>query len=205
MARLTRSQLLYDGCYAHVISRSIGKNEIFKDMQDFEAFCELLLKIKKESEFQVFHYCFMHTHFHLAVKAPEVSRFSKGLQKLKSQYTYHYHTKYKVSGPIWRGRFRSLIIENEAYLYACGQYIENNPVRAGMVQKNAEWEYSSARYYSEGKEDQVVDGYETANLPDLPKDIDIFDERIFENGLAIGSGFFKFQSGELVKQGRKGI
>ena len=131
MARLTRSQLLFGGCYAHVISRSIGKNKVFKDGQDFETFRGLLLKAKQESGFQIFHYCFMHTHFHRAVKIPDVSRFSKGLQKLKSQYIYKYHTKYRESGPIWRERFRSLLIENEAYLYACGQYIENNPVKAG--------------------------------------------------------------------------
>ncbi len=133
-----------------------------------------------------------------------MSLFAKGLQKLKSQYIYKYHTKYKVSGPVWRGRYKSLLIENEAYLYACGQYIENNPVKAGIVRKSAEWDYSSARYYLNGEKNQVVDGYDGLSLPTLPKDINIFNEENFENGMVIGSNFFKFQAIQMLTQERRG-
>jgi len=116
MARLARNQLLYDGCHAHVMSRSIGKNSIFKDDQDFNVFRSLLSAIKCSAGFKIFHYCMMHTHFHLAVQIPQMFSFARALQKLKSQYTYHYHAKYKEVGPVWRQRYLSLVIENESYL-----------------------------------------------------------------------------------------
>lgn len=200
-ARLARSQILYDGCYAHVISRSIGKRKVFNDPEDFRVFRELLIKIRQVHDFKIYHYCFMNTHFHLVVKIPEVFQFSRGLQKLKSQYIYKFHTKYKISGPIWRERFRSLLIENESYLYACGQYIENNPVKAGIVRTSVEWEYSSSRYYLRGGKDGVVDGYETAELPKLPEGADVADEEMFEKGIAIGSGYFRYQMREMLKNG----
>ena len=199
MARLTRRQLLYDGCYAHVISRSIGKNKVFKDNQDFLTFRDMLLKIKSDSGFKVFHYCLMHTHFHLVVEVPEVSLFSKGLQKLKSQYIYKYHTRYKECGPIWRDRYKSLLIENENYLYACGQYIENNPIKAGLVKESVEWEYSCARYYLKGYADQIIDKYDCVNK-ELIKDIDIVNEGFFEKGVGIGSDFYRFKLSERLKK-----
>lgn len=71
-----------------------------------------------------------------------------------------------------------------------------------MVKESIEWEHNSSRYYLKGQEDQLVDGYEAADLPALPKDIDILNETAFESGLAIGSSFFKFQLNETLKRER---
>ena len=199
MARLTRSQLLYDGCYAHIISRSMQKRAIFMDTEDFVIFRELLLEAKQAAGFRIFHYCLMGTHFHLAVKIPDVVKFSRGLQKLKSQYVYKFHAKYSFSGPVWRERFRSLLIEDEAYLYACGQYIENNPVKADLVPNSDQWEYSSTRHYLGKTKDLLVDGYEE-DLPLLPSQINLQDGRFFEDGIGIGSDFFRFKLTDKFKQ-----
>lgn len=196
MARLSRGQILYDGCYAHVISRSIRQMDICRDEEDFRVFREGLLKAKKEGGFRVFHYCLMHTHFHLAVHMPDVQKFSRSIQKLKSQYISKYHTKYRLSGPMWRERYRSLLIENEEYLYACGQYIENNPVKAAMVSRNEQWEFSSSGHYQGSRQDELVDGYEAGYSPELPSDVDISNDAEFEEGAAIGSGYFKLMLGK---------
>ena len=82
------------------------------------------------------------------VAIPDVQDFSRAVQKLKSQYICRFHSKYKISGPVWRERYQSLLIEDERYLYACGQYIEDNPVKAGMVSVSRNWKYSSSAYYS---------------------------------------------------------
>lgn len=203
VARMARMEVLREGCYVHVISRSIRKLEIFRDQEDFDTFCALLIRIKQECGLRVFHYCLMTTHFHLVVRISAVEGFIRGLQKLKSRYVYKFHSKYKISGPIWRERFRSLLIENEAYLYACGQYIENNPVKMGLAKESTDWKYSSSRYYVHGGRDPIVDGYETKGLPDLPQEIDLSDEKTFEKGKAVGSSYFRFQLQEMFKAGRR--
>ena len=201
VARIARNELLYAGCYAHVISRSIRKSKVFRDREDFKVFSGLLQKVKQEYGFKIYYYCLMQTHFHLTVKVLNVEQFSRAVQKLKSCYTYIFHTKYKISGPIWRERFKALLIENEAYLYACGQYIEHNPVRAGIVKASSEWPYSSSRHYKKGKEDPLVEGFQNNNPPTLIKDVDLDDMKTFEKGIVIGSGFFKFQSREKICRG----
>lgn len=133
MGRIARNDILYDGCYAHVFSRSFEKRKIFESEKDFEYFKDLLLKTKKKYEYQIHHYCIMQTHFHMVVTIGNVRHFSTGLQVLKKTYGEYYNFNHKRFGPLWRERFKSLLIENERYLYACGLYVEHNPVKAGMV------------------------------------------------------------------------
>jgi len=135
MGRIARQDILYAGCYAHVFTRAIGGFWIVSGQQDFEELKRLLLQAKKKFQFEIYHYCFMHTHFHVAVRVNDVFAFSKGLGYVKKKYAEWYNFKQKRFGPLWRDRFKSLLIEDEKYLYACGLYIERNPVKAGMVNK----------------------------------------------------------------------
>ena len=198
VARIARSEVLYDGCYVHVISRSIRKTKLFIDNDDFEEFLKLLKYSKVELGFKLYHYCIMQTHFHLAVGIEGVGSFSKAMQFLKSQYSYKYHTKYKLSGPIWRDRYKSLLIEDAFYMRACGKYIENNPVKAGLVVQAKQWKHSSSRHYEGECEDDLID-----NLEEYGKrkevDVDLKEEDFFENGPVVGSSFFRFQFKEKNK------
>lgn len=190
MSRISRNELLYEGCYAHVISRSIRKMRLFVEDEDFDQFKKLLLMAKKAGGFEVYHYCLMQTHFHLAVKMGRPELFSFAIRDLKRSYVYWYHAKNKISGPLWRERYRSLLIENENYLYTCGKYIENNPVKAGLVEQPELWGHSSARYYINGIKDDLLDQYgdDVRQVEGLP-----LTEEEFESGSVIGSGFFRFQ------------
>ena len=91
MPRLPRQELLYGGCYVHVISRSIRKLKIFRDCEDVEIFYGLVQRTKKETDYKVYHYCVMQTHFHLVVSMADVAGFSKAMQYIKSQYSFHFH------------------------------------------------------------------------------------------------------------------
>lgn len=190
MARRARNEILYDGSYAHVFSRSFERRPIFQDPLDFETFRDFLTRSKKQYGFLIHHYCLMNTHFHLAVSLPSLRAFSSALQKVKWHYTTYYNHKHDRQGPLWRERFKSLLIEDEKYLYACGLYIESNPVQAGLVENPEDWPYSSSRHYLEGTPDPLVDPYENEGLPEE------VDEEVFTTGVAIGSELFLLQLSE---------
>ena len=195
VARIARNLILYNGCYAHVISQSIRNIKIFKDQEDFVNFYNFLKLAKRRSGFKLYHYCLMHTHFHLAVMVPNFVKFAKAIQFIKSQYSRKYHVRYRTNGPIWRERYRSLLIEDENYLRDCGRYIEDNPLKAGLVERAEDWEFSSGRYYENNVEDDLVNGYE--ELAKSQKSVELYldkdKEEFFENGKVIGSAFFRFQ------------
>ncbi|MDZ4243987.1 MAG: transposase, partial [Candidatus Doudnabacteria bacterium] len=148
----------------------------------------LIIDTKKTGVFLVHHYCFMSSHFHLAVRIRSLPEFSGCFQEIKREYTFWFNRKYKRRGPLWRERFKSLLIENEGYLHACGKYIEFNPVKAGMIKSPEQWAYSSAGFYFKKISDPLVDGYE---FPEMPKGIDPQEEVFFTRGVGIGSGLFK--------------
>ncbi len=69
----------------------------------------------------------------------------------------HYKNKYGYAGHFWQDRFKSLLIEKDEYLLACGLYIERNPVRAKIVDSPKRYLHSSYNYYAYGKENDLID------------------------------------------------
>ena len=200
MPRMAREELLHNGCYAHIISRSIRKMKLMRDDTDFQVLNQLFLKTKQEQGYQIHHYCFMQTHFHLVVCMPKWSAFADAMRRVKSLYSHHFHSRYGLSGPIWRERYRALLIENEDYLYACGSYVENNPVEAGIVGQASGWKYSSWRYYHEGRADPLIDRVKGgASSGGGHLEIGEDPQEFFEKGKVIGSPFFRYLWSERMK------
>ena len=160
MPRVPRMAYLSDGSYYHLISRSINQIALFRDREDFAHMRALERTAKRQFPLQLFHYVFMTTHFHLVVQAVTAAHLPLHLRFIKWHYARWMRKKYHWKGPTWRERYRSLPIENEQYLSACGLYVELNPVRAGLCQSAVDYAHSSARRYELNQPDDLLDPYE---------------------------------------------
>ena len=60
------------------------------------------------------------------------------------------------SGTLWEGRFKSSLVQTEAYLLACYTYIELNPVRAGMVKHPGHYRWSSYAHHAYGETNALI-------------------------------------------------
>ncbi len=67
------------------------------------------------------------------------------MKGLGQRYVQYVNRTYRRSGTLWEGRFRSCLMQEEAYVLACYRYIEMNPIRADMVEHPAEYRWSSYR------------------------------------------------------------
>jgi hypothetical protein len=56
--------------------------------------------------------------------------------------------KHFRSGHLFQGRFKSIIVQNDAYLMQLSCYIHRNPLRAGLVNRLADYRWSSYRSYA---------------------------------------------------------
>ena len=166
MPRTPRSAYLADGSYYHVISRSINQAPLFRDPEDFAHARKLEHEAKRQFPIQLFHYVFMTTHFHLVLQTTRAADLALHLRYLKWSYTLWMRKKYGWKGPIWRERYRSIPIEDERYLSACGLYVELNPVRAGLCTAAADYPFSSARKYEFGQPDDLLDEYHPTPIPE---------------------------------------
>jgi hypothetical protein len=89
-------------------------------------------------------YVLMKNHFHLVVQTPEPN-LSRGMQWLNGTYASWFNRRHKRSGHLFQGRFDARLIEKEAYLTAVLRYVVLNPVRAGIVARPEEHQWSSYR------------------------------------------------------------
>jgi putative transposase len=78
------------------------------------------------------------------------------MKQVNLSYFGYYKKRYGYWGHIWQGRYKSNVIDGDAYLLHCGKYIELNPVRAGIVKSPDEYVFSSYRHYSTGYGDGVI-------------------------------------------------
>ena len=65
------------------------------------------------------------------------------MQSLGRSYVRYFNFSYKPSGTLWEERFKSCLVQEEAYLLQLYRYIELNPVRAGMVEQPSDYDWSS--------------------------------------------------------------
>jgi REP element-mobilizing transposase RayT len=153
---MRRVRITYPGAYHHVMNRGYDGNDIFKDSISKDHFLNYLESASKKLKIRLFAYCIMRNHYHLVLEntTGKLSEFSK---LLNGNYGMYYRKRYGGKGYVFQGRFKSTIIENDAYLIQSIAYLLENPVRAGIVSNAEDYTWSSAACYFTKKKPAIVD------------------------------------------------
>ncbi len=145
MARQLRIE--FKGAYYHVLSRGNNRCEIFRSDEDYQDFSDLLAELSDRFEIDIHAYVLMTNHYHLLLRTRKPN-LSKAMQWLGTSYTRRFNLRNSQSGHLFQGRFKSIIVENDAYLMRLSCYIHRNPLRAGIVKRLADYQWSSYPYYA---------------------------------------------------------
>lgn len=145
MARLARV-ISQTGLY-HIIFRGICRQNIFEDLRDYEKMLEFIKQVKRELEYDIYAYCLMTNHVHLFIKEKNAGDIIKIMSKILTQYAGWFNRKYLRSGALFGDRYKSEAIEDDRYLFSLVRYIHQNPLKAGIVSKLEEYEWSSYNDY----------------------------------------------------------
>jgi len=140
----------YEGGLYHVLSRGNERNDIFRDDRDRLKFLDVMGDMADQYHIDIFAYTLMNNHYHILLRTNDAN-LSKGMQWLALTYTRRFNNRYFRSGHLFQGRFKSLIVENDAYLLRLSCYIHRNPLRAGMITRLAEYPWSSYKAYAYGR------------------------------------------------------
>jgi len=111
------------------------------------SFLEVLKECKTLSGYKIYGYCFIGNHIHLILKI-EKEDLGKIFKRIGARYVYYYNWKYKRSGHLFQGRFKSEPIDDDSYLLTVLRYIHNNPVKAGLSKSAEKYRWSSYNEYS---------------------------------------------------------
>lgn len=155
MPRGTRI-ILNNVCY-HIINRGNQKQSIFLDDSGFGKYLQLLKHFKRKYAFKIFGYCLMPNHIHIILEPKRPNELARFMQGLTQTYTAWFNNKYKKTGHLWQGRFKSMIIQKDNYFVECVYYIEANPVRAGLVSSPKDYLWSSYRDRVFGDRTGIID------------------------------------------------
>ena len=132
--------------YYHIVNRGVEQRVAFKATSDYEHFEELMCLYAKHFGITLHNYCLMSNHYHLLVEitTPNLSKF---MRQLNMNYAIYFNKKYNRVGHLWQGRFKSWYVTDEAYFCILMCYIEQNPLKANMVQDPKAYPYSSYHYF----------------------------------------------------------
>jgi len=117
----------------HVTQWGVNRGAVFVDDEDRTHSMSLLAETAATGALVIHAYVPMSNHVHLLVSSGELGSISSGLRWLGQCYVQAFNRRHRRSGPLWKGRFRSCLVDSDAYLLAVYRYIELNPVRAAMV------------------------------------------------------------------------
>lgn len=145
MSRQAR-KLSQTGLY-HIIFKGIGSQNIFEAPADYKKLKEIIVRVKEETEFELYAYCFMTNHVHLVIKEKEIGEISKIMTKILSHYATWFNKKYEREGALFANRYKSEPVEDERYYFSLVRYIHQNPLKAGMVENLKSYPHSSYGEY----------------------------------------------------------
>lgn len=146
MARSLR--LAMAGVPLHVIQRGNNRSPCFRCPADYERYLRYLADAALRYGCAVHAYVLMPNHVHLLLTPSTADATSRVMQQLGRRYVREFNAAYGRTGTLWEGRFRSSLIDSERYFLVCQRYIEQNPVRAGIVRDPGEYPWSSYRHHA---------------------------------------------------------
>jgi len=144
-------RLYLPGMSNHVIRRGNNRGPIFGDDDDHELFLALLETTAASRGVDVHGFSLMSNHYHLIVTPGTEDALPYMMRDLGREYVLRYNRRYDRIGTLWAGRYRSIVITDERYWLTCLRYIEQNPMRAGMVSTPADYRWSSFGFHGLGR------------------------------------------------------
>jgi putative transposase len=187
-----RKDSLVVGYVYHVFTKSIAEFRIFNNEDEFLRILNVMCyyqresqdsrysiynrqyKLKQKQDFkqrdieklvEIISYCVMPTHLHLILKQVKENGISIFMNNVLNSYTRYFNVKHKRKGPLWEGRFKSVLVESDEQLLHLTRYIHLNPVTAYLVDKPEEWLASSYKeYLTDFAKDRICDFKEILDI-----------------------------------------
>jgi putative transposase len=153
MARIAR--VVAPGVPHHITQRGNRRQETFFCVEDFQAYLALLGEWCGYWKVEVWAYCLMPNHVHVIAVPTSEDALRRAIGETHRRYTRRVNFREGWRGHLWQGRFSSCPLD-EPYLLAAARYIEQNPVRAGLVAKPWDYPWSSAAAHMAGIDDGLV-------------------------------------------------
>ena len=132
----------YPGAWYHVMNRGRRSEIIFSGQKDYQRFIDLLIESCELWNIRISAYCLMPNHYHLLIQTPD-GNLSRCMRHINAVYTQRYNRANAYDGQLFRGRFKSILVDGDTYLLQLVRYIHRNPLRSNLTRDLDNYKWSS--------------------------------------------------------------
>jgi len=136
----------YPGAWYHVMNRGAGRKKIFQGDGHYQYYLSLLDDVSTRFGAEFHTYCLMGNHYHLLIHTPE-GNLQRIMRHINGLYTQYYNKVMRTDGPLFRGRYKAILVESDNYLLNVSRYIHRNPLEAKRVRRLSDYPWSSYPAY----------------------------------------------------------
>jgi putative transposase len=154
MARLPRYSIVNQP--QHIILQGRDGQSICFEEQDYQYFHDCLDAAAYNYNLKLHAYVIMPNHAHVLATPGNSDSVSRMVQSLGRNYVQYFNECYEGTGTLWEGRYRATVVDAKNYMLTCSRYIELNPVRAGLVDKPLQYQWSSYAHNAQGQQDEMI-------------------------------------------------
>jgi putative transposase len=154
MARLPR--LVLPGHPHHILQSANDGQLIFRDADDFQRLLGWMKDSAREFKVAIHAYVLMPDHLHLLATPATDEGLAQMMQRVGRYFVPFYNAKYGRSGGLFKGRFKTSLIDTEQFFMACSRYIDTNPVRSQLVVDALDYPWSSYAHHVGAKPDAMI-------------------------------------------------
>ena len=91
----------------------------------------------------------MGNHYHLLLRTPEAN-LQRIMRHLNGLYTQFFNRSERKDGPLFRGRYKAILVDAQSYWLQLSRYIHRNPLEAKLCKSLRQYQWSSYRAYIRG-------------------------------------------------------
>jgi len=141
---MRKKRIFADGSTYHVTSLSNNKIRVFDNRLGRKIILSILDKAKAKYHFRLINFCIMPTHIHLLIEPAEGTSLAKIMQWIKTNSAKYWNRTHSAVGHLWGNRYFARIIRDQDDFEGIMEYIDQNPVKAGLVANPSDWIASGA-------------------------------------------------------------
>lgn len=134
------------------MNRGNARDSIYLVDGDYEIFLEVLKESCRLFQVYISAFCLMSNHYHLLLTTPRAN-LARFMRHLNGVYTQRYNRYHKRDGHLFRGRYKSILVQEDEYLTHLVRYIHLNPIQANLVRDPKNYPWSSHRAYLKAKDE----------------------------------------------------
>ena len=120
-------RLEFPGAWYHVMNRGLARQTVFHDSDCYGAFLDGLADANDRFNLKIHAYCLMGNHYHLLVHTP-LGNLSRAMRHINGVYTQRYNRMLGRDGPLFRGRYKAILVDADRYLLSVSRYIHRNSI-----------------------------------------------------------------------------